>query len=193
MLTPFHRASSIPSAITGYVFDGFRCAQPILQFAAVSDASGPENMGVAVASIRGEAERFPKGRATAAGVDSDDLPDTHRRLKQPGGESLSDAVSPIRRSYVESAHSKRVWNDRFERQPADCGEQSVRIGGKQGLALAIEARFAGRPIGSKRVQHAIAFGVRLRQHGVKAGGQVVGHPLKPESALLRLLALHLLP
>src|SRR5713101_6446898 len=76
---------------------------------------------------------------------------------------------------------------------ADRGEQSARIGGKQGLALAIEARFAGRPVGGKRVQHAIAFGVRLRPHGVKAGGQVVGHPLKPESALLSLLTFDLLP
>src|SRR6266478_3445064 len=185
--------SSSPAAITDYVFDGFRCAQPILHFAAVSGASGPENMGVPVAEIRGEAERFPKGRATAAGVDSYDLPGTHRQLKQLGGQSLSNAASPILSSHVESAHSKRAWNDRFERQPTDSGEQSVRIGGKQGLALAIEAYFAGRPIGSERVQHAIAFGVRLRPHGVEAKGQIVGYRLKPEPALLRLLTFHLLP
>ncbi len=97
------------------------------------------------------------------------------------------------RSHVEPAHSERARNCRFERQPADRGEQSVRVRSKQGLALSIEACFAGRLVVSKRVKHAIAFGTRFCPHGVEVGGQVVGHRLKPEAALLHFLALYLLP
>src|SRR5207253_10167368 len=109
------------------------------------------------------------------------------------GQSLSDAASTIRRSHVETAHSERARNGGFKRQSTDRGEQSVRIGGKQGLALAIEAYFAGRPVGSKRLQHAIAFLARFPPHGVEAGGQVADHPREREAALRYFAALYLLP
>jgi len=79
---------------------------------------------VPVAHVGPEVEKFPERDAPRSSINGYLSVGAPRLVEKRCGEFPDDAVAAKRRADVEAPHAQRLRHNRFDREPADAGEQS---------------------------------------------------------------------